>query len=166
LSSCFYDYNHKNITVEILHLYRKYKISQIITGKTLLLYQKHKIIMKQLVTIALIFGILGQSIVKLVLLSDYILNKESITLNFCENKSKPKLKCNGKCHLKKQLKEQEKQEAPTKNSDKGTNETQFCSQYDNTIFPRLIYVSTSHNWNYLNGETNNATPSIFHPPTV
>jgi len=121
---------------------------------------------KQVVIIALICGIFTQSIGKLVLISNYFINKEFIIFNYCENKSKPKLKCNGKCHLKKQLKEQEKQEAPTKNIDKETNETQFCSQYDNTILPRLIYVSTSHNWNYLNGETNNVTPSIFHPPTV
>ena len=111
--------------------------------------------MKQLVAIALIFGILTQSIGKLVLISNYLLNKELITLNFCENKSKPKLKCNGKCHLKKQLKEQE-----------NLDEAQFCSEYDNTVLPRFIYISNLANWTYLNGETNNTSRSVFHPPTV
>lgn len=122
--------------------------------------------MKQLVAIALIFGILTQSIGKLVLISNYLLNKELITLNFCENKSKPKLHCNGKCHLKKQLKEQEKQESSSKGLSKNLDESQFCSEYDNTVLPRFIYISNLANWTYLNGETNNASCSVFHPPTV
>lgn len=122
--------------------------------------------MKQVVTIALIIGIFTQSIGKLVLLSNYILNKESITFNYCENKSKPKLHCNGKCHLKKQLKEQEKQESSSKNNTKSVDEVQFCSECDSHILPRIIYVSIAQNWSYLNGETNIASPSVFHPPTV
>ena len=36
---------------------------------------------------------------------NYELNKESITQEFCVNKDKPELKCNGKCHLAEQLEE-------------------------------------------------------------
>ena len=122
--------------------------------------------MKQLVAIALIFGILSQSVVKLALITKYLSNREMITLNYCENKSKPKLHCNGKCHLTKQLKEQEKQESSSKDNSKSVDETQFCTEYDHTILPRIIYVSIAANWTYLNGETNNESPSIFHPPTV
>jgi hypothetical protein len=121
---------------------------------------------KQLLAIALIFGILTQSIGKLVLISNYLLNSEVITLNYCENKSKPKLHCNGKCHLEKQLKEQEKQESSSKSLSKSLDETQFCTDYDHSILPRILYVSISSNWTFLNGETNNESPSIFHPPTV
>ena len=130
------------------------------------MYSNSKVIVKQVVTIALIFGILGQSIIKLVLLSDYILNKERITANFCENKNKPKLNCNGKCHLKKKLKEQEKQESSSKSLSKSVEEAQFCSEYDNTISPRFIYLSKHLYWPYLDGELNMAHNSIFHPPTV
>lgn len=122
--------------------------------------------MKQVVIITLICGIFTQSIGKLVLLSNYLINKEFIIFNYCENKSKPKLKCNGKCHLTKQLKEQEKQESSSKNLSKSVDETQFCTDYDHSILPRILYVSISSNWTYLNGETNNESPSIFHPPTV
>lgn len=125
-----------------------------------------KSIVKQIVIITLICGIFTQSIGKLVLISNYFINKEFIIFNYCENKSKPKLHCNGKCHLKKQLKEQEKQESSSKSLSKSVDETQFCTEYDHTIFPRIIYVSISSNWTYLNGETNNESPSIFHPPTV
>lgn len=122
--------------------------------------------MKHFLSIVLIFVILLQSFSKLVLLSNYLLNNEFITLNYCVNKSKPKLKCNGKCHLTKQLKEQEKQESSSKDNSKSVDEAQFCSEYDHTILPRFIYVSISANWTYLNGETNTTSPSIFHPPTV
>jgi hypothetical protein len=121
---------------------------------------------KQVVILALICGIFTQSIGKLVLLSNYLINKEFIIFNYCENKSKPKLKCNGKCHLTKQLKEQEKQESSSKNNAKCIDETQFCSEYDYAISPRVVYVSISENWTYLNGETKNESSSIFHPPTV
>lgn len=130
------------------------------------MYRKTKAIVKQVVTIALIIGIFTQSIGKLVLLSNYLLNRESITFNYCENKSKPKLNCNGKCHLTKQFKEQEKQENSSKSSIKSVDEVQFCSEYDNPILPRFIYISSSKNWIYLNGETNIASPSVFHPPMV
>lgn len=122
--------------------------------------------MKQAVIIALIFGIFTQSIGKLVLISNYFINKEFIIFNYCENKSKPKLHCNGKCHLTKQLKEQEKRENPSKNNVKSLDEVQFCSEYNHTILPRFIYVSISENWTYLNKETNNISHSIFHPPTA
>jgi len=36
---------------------------------------------------------------------NYELNIESITEEFCVNKEKPELKCNGKCHLAEQLEE-------------------------------------------------------------
>lgn len=130
------------------------------------MYRKTKSIVKQVVIIVLICGIFTQSIGKLVLLSNYLINKEFIIFNYCENKSKPKLHCNGKCHLTKQLKEQEKQESSSKNNTKSLDEVQFCSEYNHTILPRFIYVSISANWNYLNGETKNTSPSIFHPPTV
>lgn len=121
---------------------------------------------KQVVIIALICGIFTQSIGKLVLLSNYLINKEFIIFNYCENKSKPKLQCNGKCHLTKQLKEQEKQESSSKNNVKSVDEAQFCSEYNHIILPRVVYISISENWNYLNGEIKTPSPSIFHPPTV
>ena len=107
-----------------------------------------------------------QSIGKLVVLSNYLLNKEFITFNYCENKSKPKLHCNGKCHLSKQLNEQEKQENSSKNNFKNVDEVQFCSEYNNCILPRVIYILNLLNCSYLDGKINNPSPSIFHPPTV
>jgi hypothetical protein len=119
------------------------------------------------ITIIFIFsGFVSQTFSKAFIFTDYVLNKVSITNKYCENKDKPKLKCNGKCHLKKQLKEQEKQEAPTKNIDKGTNEVQFCSTYDANLLPHYTFIINSHNWLYLSGEATISPISVFHPPTV
>ncbi len=34
---------------------------------------------------------------------EYMVNYDYISKVLCENKAKPKLKCNGKCHLMKEL---------------------------------------------------------------
>ena len=34
---------------------------------------------------------------------DYLVNMEQIILEYCVNKDKPELQCNGKCHLAKEL---------------------------------------------------------------
>jgi len=46
----------------------------------------------------------------LITIAIYKANVKEITANFCVNKSKPMMHCNGTCHLKKELKEQEKSE--------------------------------------------------------
>jgi len=47
---------------------------------------------------------------KLAIVVSYHVNKEYITANFCENKAKPQMKCNGKCYLAKKIQAEEKQE--------------------------------------------------------
>lgn len=51
---------------------------------------------------------------------DYLINKEYIAENLCENKEKPELQCNGKCHLKKEVQKAaeeviDSEEGPQKN---------------------------------------------------
>lgn len=38
------------------------------------------------------------------LLLDFIIHQDEIAEEFCENKDKPELHCNGKCHISKELK--------------------------------------------------------------
>ena len=47
----------------------------------------------------------------------YQVNRNFIAQNFCVNKDKPKLNCNGQCYLAKQLKKQEEKETKS-NSEK------------------------------------------------
>jgi hypothetical protein len=42
-----------------------------------------------------------------VLVVDYQLNKARITAQYCVNKARPQMHCNGKCHLAKQLRKAE-----------------------------------------------------------
>lgn len=114
----------------------------------------------------LILGVFTQSIGRLILLSNYLINKEFITLNYCVNKSKPKLKCNGKCHLKKQLKAQEKQENRSRSDEKNLDEVQFCMDYANINSHQFAFILISINSEYLNQKINNISLPIFHPPKV
>jgi hypothetical protein len=61
-----------------------------------------------------------------IILLQYKLNKEFITANFCENKYKPQMHCDGRCHLQKQL--QKSDDAPDSSSDKNSNK-QINSEY-------------------------------------
>ncbi len=47
---------------------------------------------------------------RLLLVGNYLVNKDFIAQNYCENKARPELHCEGKCHLKKQLNKEEKSE--------------------------------------------------------
>jgi len=37
-------------------------------------------------------------------LADYLMHREQIVQQYCENKNKPAMHCNGKCHLMKEMK--------------------------------------------------------------
>ncbi len=121
--------------------------------------------MKQIFSIALIFSILTQSIGKLILLSNYHLNKEAIALKYCENKNKPKLHCDGKCYLKKQLKEQDKHEKTSENNTKRLNEVSFCKELSD-ILPQITSLPTNPHGLYLDGQIATFYTSTFHPPAV
>lgn len=69
--------------------------------------------MSKLVAILCIFTISSQALYQGLIYGYYVLNKTYIKDNFCENKAKPELACDGKCHLKKMLSVSEKTtEAP------------------------------------------------------
>jgi len=113
----------------------------------------------------LIFGLLGGSFGNVFLFANYLINKEYIAQNYCVNKAKPKLKCNGKCHLKKQLKEQEKKEESSKGSIKEINEIQLVSGGEPlTLKSPLVSIITS-NIGYVQKPLFGLSQSFFHPPT-
>lgn len=75
--------------------------------------------MRQLVALLFIIIIGVQTIHQGLIYTYYTLNKAYIVEHLCENKARPKLKCNGKCHLKEVLsiatKEQKSEQAPIPN---------------------------------------------------
>jgi hypothetical protein len=86
-------------------------------------------------TALMLLQTLGQE----VLVVDYQLNKARITEQFCVNKARPQLHCNGKCHLAKQLR---KAEGGDK---KAPAEAQAKVKYE--VLPTLAFVlATPQRW--------------------
>ena len=59
--------------------------------------------MKKLLTIVLIIFLYLPFIIQSGYIINYVINIESITKNYCVNKDKPQLHCNGNCQLSKKL---------------------------------------------------------------
>jgi hypothetical protein len=120
--------------------------------------------LKSFFSILLASLFLLQSAEKFIIVVNYELNKASITTNFCENKAKPMLHCNGKCHLKKQLQQQDKKENSPTNSLKEKLEIQFLTENKKQTFichPSIILLKKSV---YLFINYSNSLDAIFHPP--
>ena len=95
---------------------------------------------------------------------NYELNKASITSNFCENKAKPTMHCNGKCHLKKQLQQQDKKENSPTNSLREKLEIQILTENKKQTFIYHPSIIIQQKAIYLFKNYSNSLDTIFHPP--
>lgn len=103
----------------------------------------------------------------------YKIDQNRIAQEKCENKARPKLKCNGKCYLAKQLK---KIEAEEKKNDSTGKSNPYSSKAETHFFtwnePKAMikhidYHQQSKGKHYYNGRIlNPLSSSIFHPPCV
>jgi len=59
--------------------------------------------MKRIIPIFFLLAFVTASLKQYYPYLDYYINKKYIVENFCVNKDKPEMGCEGKCHLKKQL---------------------------------------------------------------
>lgn len=93
--------------------------------------------MKALFATLLAMLMLVQSFNRTVLVVNYELNQLEITKEFCVNKSKPSLQCNGKCHLAKELKkaDQSDKKLPTPVKEK-FEVLQFCMTLPTFFFAK------------------------------
>jgi hypothetical protein len=111
----------------------------------------------------------SNSLIKGALFVDYLINQVEITKQFCENKAKPKLNCNGKCHLAKQFAKQDKQEKSTSETQKFKVESvEIAAQMNEPI--TFVYpiqsISTNNHYAYSEARSDAHLLEIFHPPTV
>jgi hypothetical protein len=97
---------------------------------------------------------------------EYIVRKDFIIENFCINKDKKEMKCNGKCHLKEQVME-ETSRSPKKDlpfpPQENKNEWRDYLMGQNPInrlFQLHIIIKTDYSSDY----TFEYIQSIFHPP--
>lgn len=103
----------------------------------------------------LLIAIISYLIVPAIPIVDYLINKDFIAKNLCENRNKPKSCCKGKCYLLKQLKKanhtatNEPKNTQGKFQLKELNEFILCTKkIQNTevsIFKYLITNQTANN---------------------
>ncbi|MGN6566719.1 MAG: hypothetical protein ACTHJ0_02140 [Flavipsychrobacter sp.] len=122
--------------------------------------------MKKIIAIVLLFGVLIQSMNKLVVIFNYQLNKDYISKNLCENRNHPERKCCGKCYLKKQLNNTEKDNNKNK-TDERFGVDYFISYF--SFVPRPQYPEAENIIIAgLKPQLYSFNPllSVFHPPKV
>ena len=117
-----------------------------------------------LVMVGMLFS---NSLIKGALFVNYLVNQAEITKQFCENKDKPKMNCNGKCHLAKQFAKQEKQEKSTSDTQKFKVEnSELTAQIHETIafiYP-LKSIKSSVSYAYAEARSDFHLEEIYHPP--
>lgn len=123
--------------------------------------------MKKLVAILIIIGVLLQSLSTVVILAQYMANKDYIAKNLCENRDKPQMHCDGKCCLKKKLAKEAKQNAPTPRNQKNQQiVTLFFSENKLNFQLHSFFAAAKTYFSYNELATANFHHSVFHPPTV
>jgi hypothetical protein len=121
--------------------------------------------MKYVLTILFITLIALQTFSKMIVVLDYVWNKDYISKNLCVNRDKPKSCCHGKCYLNKKLVQEDQ---PQSNS--GTRGPKDISEL--LLFADSRPVSPDSKLNlisfrsgiYLAGISQNYYSSFFHPP--
>lgn len=121
--------------------------------------------LKSLIYISFAWIVVLNSMVYSVIKVNFTINRKYIVENFCINKDKPELKCDGKCFLMQKINdEKERQEslpAFTFNKDFGVFITTlpYQTSIDLKFEPTLVHYSFYKNWF---GQT--AYFQIEHPP--
>lgn len=119
--------------------------------------------MKPFIAILLASVILFQSASKIIVVINFELNKGLIIAKFCENKAKPKMRCNGKCHLKKQLQKEDKKEKQ-QNTVKEKSEIQFFNEYVLGLGEQYLIAKKAQRFSTFLSHYSSYLLSVFHPP--
>jgi len=122
--------------------------------------------MSKVIAIFVFIGVLFQSFSKVLIIADYYLNEDYIARNFCENKDKPQLHCNGKCYLKKELnKDRDAQNASfPKNLAEQFNITLFAETRSFILSSCFEYIPKQEFFSFQEDLICGIFKSIFHPP--
>jgi len=119
---------------------------------------------KYFLVITVFLAVLAETFSKDLIVAHFYLNRAYITRNFCENRDKPQLHCNGKCQLRKKLQKENKQEKAIFQNDKH-DITLFCEA--DVILPVFaVYFSPQKYFTYNVKRKINFSSAIFHPPTL
>ena len=127
--------------------------------------------MRYIFLIGFTFVLCLQSLQGFITMSYWKYNQTEITKKFCENKAKPKLKCNGKCQLAKQLKVQANQDDSSKSSlpkfKKDIEINLIHQSFDNLSFSSKDFsLIEQPTFFIINNYTYNSINDCFHPPKL
>ena len=121
--------------------------------------------LKQVVSILLLASFITVNFSKVIIWTEYQLNKTEITQKYCVNKDKPNMHCCGKCHLKKQLAlDEEKQKSPAMPDVK--NDIQLFGTNTIISIHHIDGASSELNSLYSDGVLIGVHSSVFRPPLV
>lgn len=120
---------------------------------------------RKVISFILILALGFQCLAKLGLITFYQLNKDYISRELCENRNKPKMRCEGKCFLKKNLDRADKAEQQSKEMIKQVEFPVFIQpvRSENCI-PSITlsdtYTEAPALYEYIH------SARLFHPPLV
>lgn len=101
---------------------------------------------------------------KLIICINYQINKEFIINNLCENRSKPKMHCDGKCQLKKELDQKDNNESPVDYIKEKIEVLLFSQKTEdhslNTSITGIHFFPP-----FILEKIRTVSFSVFHPPT-
>lgn len=121
---------------------------------------------KKLTAIVFLLAFALQTFSSSVIVFDYYSNIKKYAAN-CENKTRPKMHCNGKCQMMKKLKQEEKkdQENPERKSE-NKNEVLLSSKsfFASLILPALQVKPIKKYHEIFNAISTDRSLDIFHPP--
>ena len=118
---------------------------------------------KQMVAFILLATFLAQSFSRYFIIADYYTNRNAYA-EFCENKAKPELHCNGKCQLEKKLSAEERKEKqnPARKAD-----IKNIIFFTPSFFPSIQQSIAAFKIWYPSLQVfvvSNPVSDIFHPP--
>jgi hypothetical protein len=102
---------------------------------------------------------------------NYELRKDYIIKNYCVNKSRPEMHCDGKCYLAKQIQKAEQEDQKQATNDFISKLLSFeviqrSNLFDNYFQQKTFEEKTATNYFYKNNLSHTHTFSFFHPPQV
>jgi len=115
------------------------------------------------ISILLMFSLLSANLSGLFVYLGFEANQNYIVKEFCENRDKPQMHCEGKCYLMKKLKQaQEKEQKQERQSQK--LQVQDAVVSSPVTFKRYAFAETELRIPFSTGMPQSIKNSIFHPP--
>jgi hypothetical protein len=125
---------------------------------------------KQIALIFLSLAMVVKSFVVPFICLDYELRKEFIIKNYCVNKNKPELHCDGKCFLAKKIQAQSEKEEQNalQNFIYKLLEINTCESQNDFSFDNVIQIKgySARNYLYKLKFTTESLSAVFHPPAL